>query len=1084
MYIKIGNTNIKYNSDVNDYIIFSEVVDSQLSYEKPILVRTKDELDIWFGRNFKDRDYFDELIRSGVTLYLYKPIKDNNTQDIDDYIDIEAYYIFPEIFLDLPSIGEGGYMYYLKTVEPIKHYYKFELVNNRYLWVASDNLDGYTVDTNQYYSIYDLPSVGEDMVAYYVENIPSYRFWYVFENGDWRELRGVDELDLYTPYRGLFASQNSLPQTGIYKYYVLSNKTWYRWKNDNWESVDNVLESEEQEFPIYFDTPDNLPTIGDNYKYYVDGVWYIWLANSWTPETIFPQNIDNISESLNNRDTLMISKPDNNYIPYSYPEFRLFDDNHLGVFSRNYDINFENNYPTIDENDTSDIELGYKTMAVKLSYTSENLDSGYIIIKSQESPSSYCYYTGDLPNVSAIYFSDRFPITTVQDLLDKYLSLGYKITQTSDCEYLIYSNKLFDFNEFYTYKNIKLDNSFDDTENILTNYLQETKGLEFYSKTIGTEYENSDNNIDSLISVKIENTEYEKYRITISRYDYSEIFEGPIFAMVGEERIDNIINNNSKLVMCNIVGLKNYIKQKIYSGVISAESGIYCSDFYGVPMIYKEHYYVPPINDGEVGVKYKVHDELWETLVWNESEEEYNYKYIDRLYPNFNNLTEEILNYPTLEDLDGIGNSEFKYFVESSSEWYIWKNNSWEILEKELLPGDEYSIKVEKSDYETYVIHVLAGEFSETFSGNLFDLQNIINESSEIFKEFKFKNLCNKLREGTFYLRRGKNEEQNKEMYIKSLGCIFDTQIENTWPDYFLVPDIKKYTNSLGEIEDVEKNIFLEHAKEFNCQFLIQNNDPEYKLVNIKTDLGVNSFEDITNKEDGVLYALYNGDEAEYRILENGELVEYTDRYTINESISGGDFIYNYIGDTSNYLVYFFRPLSVLGNLRPGYYTFLRGVINNVFSFEETLINYNSPLGNDPYETEYNSMSTSLERYKSNYLINNNHIFYYKKYFNGSNYYSTIWMRFVIGKIYRELQKNRWTYLSQKSTGIIETNIKNTLSKINTTFEIVNYIILVDFTPKLSENSLELTIETYVKDLMSNNMTLDITVNYNEINTD
>ena len=93
-------------------------------------------------------------------------------------------------------------------------------------------------------------------------------------------------------------------------------------------------------------------------------------------------------------------------------------------------------------------------------------------------------------------------------------------------------------------------------------------------------------------------------------------------------------------------------------------------------------------------------------------------------------------------------------------------------------------------------------------------------------------------------------------------------------------------------------------------------------------------------------------------------------------------------------------------------------------------------------------------------------------------------MRFVLGKIYRELQKNKWTYLSEKSTGVIETNIRNTLSKIQHRFGVVGFINLTKFTPKMSENYLELSIDTYVNDLMNNNMTLDITVNYNELNTD
>ena len=77
MYIRLGKTKINYTSpDYDDFMIFAEVPDVSMSYEKPILVHTKDELDIWFGRNFKDRDYFDELLESGVTLFLYKPVSE------------------------------------------------------------------------------------------------------------------------------------------------------------------------------------------------------------------------------------------------------------------------------------------------------------------------------------------------------------------------------------------------------------------------------------------------------------------------------------------------------------------------------------------------------------------------------------------------------------------------------------------------------------------------------------------------------------------------------------------------------------------------------------------------------------------------------------------------------------------------------------------------------------------------------------------------------------------------------------------------------------------------------------------------
>ena len=1090
MYIKIGKTDIKYRSDVNDYMIFSEIPDSQLSYEKPVLVRTKDELDIWFGRDFTSRDYFDELIKQGVTLYLYKPIKENNTHDIDDYIDIETYYIFPEIFLELPEIGEPGYSYYLQTIDPIKHYYKFDLdINtNNYTWLPVDTLDGCIIDSREFPSIYDLPNTGEEGYIYYVENIPESRFWYIYNNNSWIEA-GQDYKN-YTPYRKMFSNYDSLPQGGgEFKYFVIFDMSWYIWEEDSWVKTDN--NNSLQEFPIHFDTVEDLPWIGNNYRYYVDGVWYIWLYYSWTPETIFPQNLDNISSSLNNRDTLMISKPDDedqNFIPYSYPEFRLYNDNHLGVFSDSYDINFSKSI-SVDRDTIEKINLGYKTMAIKIKYISEELDDGYIIIKnilpstiSLDSGKNICIYSGNKPSLSATYFDDQIQISTVSELIYEFSELGYYTKKIRDSEYLVYASYIFDFTEFYTYKNIILENSFNDTHNILTKYLENNKEIEFYSKTIGSNYKNSENNKDSLISVNIENIEYERYRITIRRYDYTEIFEGSLFSEIDNERLDNIINKNSKLVVCNFTGLKNYIKPIKYRGLI--EDTNLESDDFSLHFKTKNIYcYIP--QTGEIGYKYfeckdEYGNEVWK--VWDASSDIVpSWKIISPDDLNFYDLENKMLDFPNIDSLPVEGNSDYRYYVNDQEKWYTWKDNEWVVFDTGIVVGSEYTIDIRRLGYEKFAIYIVAGNLSEAYIGNLYNLTEEINRDSEILDRFKFKGLCNTLREGIYYLRRGENEEQTRDMYIKSLGCLFDTQIENIWPDFFLVPDIKKYINKLGETENYYneyKNIFLEHAKNFNCQFLIQNNESEYKILEVK-DLS-----NIEEKNSNIIYTDKERTFYKIYIPEIDDFEDFTDREAIEISENGGDFIYNYTKDTSNYLVYFFKPLTVFEYPRPAYYVFLRGVLNNIYSVEETEVNYDSPLESDPYELDKDVISELLEKYKSNFLINNNHIFYYKKYFNGPKYYSTVWMRFVLGKIYRELHKNRWTYLALKSSGIIETNIKTTLWKIKNRFSIVKFINIVEFKPNLSKNYLEIKIDTYVSDLINNNMTLDITVNYNEINTD
>jgi hypothetical protein len=90
MYIKLGSINLQYYQETNDWIIMGEVLDSGMSYEKPILVRTSDELDIWFGKDYKDYSYMQELVNMGVVLYLYKPISDKTTGG-NNYIDLDAY---------------------------------------------------------------------------------------------------------------------------------------------------------------------------------------------------------------------------------------------------------------------------------------------------------------------------------------------------------------------------------------------------------------------------------------------------------------------------------------------------------------------------------------------------------------------------------------------------------------------------------------------------------------------------------------------------------------------------------------------------------------------------------------------------------------------------------------------------------------------------------------------------------------------------------------------------------------------------------------------------------------------------------
>ena len=86
MYLRLGNTNITYSSQRDDFNIFGEVLDSSMGFEFPVLVRSVEELRIWFGDNYKEYDYLTELLSSGITLYLSKPLskipRKNNVENI------------------------------------------------------------------------------------------------------------------------------------------------------------------------------------------------------------------------------------------------------------------------------------------------------------------------------------------------------------------------------------------------------------------------------------------------------------------------------------------------------------------------------------------------------------------------------------------------------------------------------------------------------------------------------------------------------------------------------------------------------------------------------------------------------------------------------------------------------------------------------------------------------------------------------------------------------------------------------------------------------------------------------------------
>jgi hypothetical protein len=115
--------------------------------------------------------------------------------------------------------------------------------------------------------------------------------------------------------------------------------------------------------------------------------------------------------------------------------------------------------------------------------------------------------------------------------------------------------------------------------------------------------------------------------------------------------------------------------------------------------------------------------------------------------------------------------------------------------------------------------------------------------------------------------------------------------------------------------------------------------------------------------------------------------------------------------------------------------------------------------------------------YKCNYLVSNNQVYYYNKYQDGEDYITSGLMRFILGKVYREIQKHRWGIIGQKFNAMIENRIRQILQRPSE-FSQVKSIDITRFTPQPELNLLDIEIEVYTRELLKNNITLDITINY------
>ena len=187
------------------------------------------------------------------------------------------------------------------------------------------------------------------------------------------------------------------------------------------------------------------------------------------------------------------------------------------------------------------------------------------------------------------------------------------------------------------------------------------------------------------------------------------------------------------------------------------------------------------------------------------------------------------------------------------------------------------------------------------------------------------------------------------------------------------------------------------------------------------------------------------------------------------------------IEDDENRLIYFYNTITVSEKERPGYYIFLRNLLSKDTYVPSVLgMLYSFPSADT--DEDIVQLYEDLKNKKSNYLNFNNHFYYYDYYFPGENYKTTPLVRFVVSKVTRELEKNKWKIIGEKVNRVNENSIYSILQPIQNRFSIIRSIELNDFNVDGISRTVEASITTTLSDIISTDVSFDIILNYNKLN--
>jgi hypothetical protein len=261
------------------------------------------------------------------------------------------------------------------------------------------------------------------------------------------------------------------------------------------------------EEPVRLELPDQIIAIYNTEKpeFHVYDSSDLWIYNN---EEILdtgylPQNINNTSKSFDNRDTLVISNPEDKNIEFTRLDYRTGEIN-LGIYKDKYLVNqspeLESRY--LGQIDSSLLDSGIQSTV--FSFTGEgDSTKDYLVLPSVSEPGKFYLLYGN-KNTVPLDVMERFEGNSKKivfsNIQEEFETLGYKT--------IWYNNKLYTYSTrvlpvlwFYKSDTFSYSPEISISEKIISSYMK--SGLEVVSKTIGrsSEYE------DDLITMTIENSD-------------------------------------------------------------------------------------------------------------------------------------------------------------------------------------------------------------------------------------------------------------------------------------------------------------------------------------------------------------------------------------------------------------------------------------------------------------------------------------------------------------------------------------------------------------------------------------------------